>query len=228
MTENPITPKIQELRRTQRILKRQIQSRTADFEKAKESLQTEINKVKQIETELKTELHERTSDLARVTESLVAEMSAHAQAEQALRISKARHAEASNFNHAVMASMREGLYTLDTRGLATYINPAAERLFGWSSEELLGRKMHDIIHYQHPDGKAFPADECALLQVLRTGAALLVYEDVFIRKDRTFFPVVYSSSPIKSGGEIVGLVVVFRDVTTRKETEEALRRSREE
>jgi signal transduction histidine kinase len=51
---------------------------------------------------------------------------------------------------------------------------------------------------------------------------------VFIRKDGTFFPVVYSSSPITSDSAIVGLVVVFRDMTARKQTEDALRRSREE
>ena len=110
----------------------------------------------------------------------------------------------------------------------TYINPAAERLFGWSSTELLGRKMHDVTHYQHPDGRPFPADECAGLQVLQKGTVLSDYEDVFIRKDGTFFPVVYSSSPIKSGGGIVGLVVVFRDMTAQKQAEEALYRSREE
>ena len=62
--------------------------------------------------------------------------------------------EASKFNQAVMASMSEGLYTIDAQGLVTYINPAAERLFGWSSAELLGRKMHDVTHYQYPDGRA--------------------------------------------------------------------------
>jgi PAS domain S-box-containing protein len=110
-----------------------------------------------------------------------------------------------------MANMGEGLYALDSRGLVTYINPAAERLFGWSSAELLGRKMHDVTHYQHPDGRPFPADECAGLQVLQKGTVLSDYEEVFIRKDGTFFPVVYSSSPIKSDGTAVGLVVVFRD-----------------
>jgi PAS domain S-box-containing protein len=135
--------------------------------------------------------------------------------------------EASNFNQAIMASMGEGLYTIDTQGLVTYINPAAEQLFGWSSAELLGRKMHDVTHYQHPDGRPFPAHECAGLQVLLKGTALTDHEDVFIRKDGTFFPVVYSSSPITSDRGIVGLVVVFRDITARKQGQEARRRSGE-
>lgn len=148
-------------------------------------------------------------------------------AEQALRRTEAQERQASKFNQAVMANMGEGLYTLDTRGLVTYINPAAERLFGWSSAELLGRKMHDVTHFRYPDGRPFPADECAGLQVLQAGKVLSNHEDVFIRKDGTFFPVVYSSAPIASDNGIVGLVVVFRDVTARKQTEEALRRSRE-
>ena len=61
------------------------------------------------------------------------------------------------------------------------------------------------------------------LQVLLTGVPLVNYEDVFIRKDGSFFDVVYSASPIRSGDEITGLVVVFRDVTEQKRAEDALR-----
>ena len=123
-----------------------------------------------------------------------------------------------------MANMGEGLYTVDTQGLLTYINPAAERLFGWSSAELLGRKMHDMTHYQHPDGTPFPASECSGLQVLQRGLLLSNHEDVFIRKDKTFFPVMYSAAPIRSEGAIVGVVVVFRDVSARKNAEAEIRR----
>jgi PAS domain S-box-containing protein len=145
--------------------------------------------------------------------------------EQALRGSEEQLRLALQFNQAVMANMGEGLYVLDTGGLVTYINPTAERLFGWSSAELLGRKMHDVTHYRHADGTPFPADECPGLQVLQEGVALADHEDVFIRKDGTFFHVVYSSSPIRLEGAVVGLVVVFRDVTTQKQAEEAVQRS---
>ena len=145
--------------------------------------------------------------------------------EQALRESEEQLRLALQSNQAVMANMGEGLYVLDAGGLVTYINPTAERLFGWSSAELLGRKMHDVTHYKHIDGTPFPADDCPGLQVLQRGVVLADHDDVFIRRDGTFFPVTYSSAPIKSDGTIVGLVVVFRDVTERKRAEQDLERS---
>jgi PAS domain S-box-containing protein len=189
---------------------------------------TDITRRKRAEESLELQVQARTAELLKVNDALQIEIAERAQAEQAVRESEEQVRHTLEFNQAVMANMGEGLYALDTRGLVTYINPAAERLFGWLSAELLGRKMHDVTHYQHPDGTPFPADECAGLQVLQKGTVLSDYEEVFIRKDGTFFPVVYSSSPIKSGGGIVGLVVVFRDMTAQKQTEEALHRSREE
>jgi PAS domain S-box-containing protein len=229
MNKKPILPKIDKLRRNQRIVKRQIEFRTAALEKTNESLQAEITRLKRIEKELKIQLQERSGEVARANEALLAQTSERARAEESLREREAQQIQTSEFNYAVMANMGEGLYTLDTRGLATYINPAAERLFGWSSAELIGRKMHDVMHYRRPDGRPFPVDECPGLRVLQIGTILSDHEDVFIRKDGTFFPVVCSSSPIRSDdGGIVGVVVVFRDMTAQKQTEESLRRSREE
>jgi PAS domain S-box-containing protein len=138
--------------------------------------------------------------------------------EQALHDSEERFRSAMN-------NMAEGLYTIDEDGRITYVNPAAEVMLGWIAPELLGGRMHDITHYKHPDGTPFPAEECAGFRVLRTGQEVRDQEDVFIRKDGTFLPVVYSASPLKRNGRTSGLVVCFRDDTKRRETEEALRRS---
>ena len=135
---------------------------------------------------------------------------------------------AKQFDDAVMENMGEGLYTVDNQGSLTFMNPAAEQLFGWTFGELRGRGMHDAVHYKHADGSPFPAEECAGLKVLRLGKTLIAHEDVFVRKDGTFFDVVYSSSPLREDENITGLVVVFRDVTARKQAEEALRQAHEQ
>ncbi|HYJ86387.1 MAG TPA: PAS domain S-box protein [Pyrinomonadaceae bacterium] len=127
---------------------------------------------------------------------------------------------ALEFDETVMLSMGEGLFTVDIEDRVTFMNPAAQRMFGWTLEEMLGRRMHDVTHRSRPDGTLFPASECAGLAVLREGTMLSEFEDVFIRRDGTFFDVVYSSSPLRGDGKITGLVIVFRDISDRKQTEE--------
>ena len=51
-----------------------------------------------------------------------------------------------------MANMAEGLYTSDSEGRFTFLNAAAERMLGWSEQELHGKPVHATIHFQHPDG----------------------------------------------------------------------------
>jgi len=138
--------------------------------------------------------------------------------ERALRESEERF-------RSVVNNLAEGLYTVDNQGLVTYINPSAEAMFGWTSAELHGKKMHDVTHYQHPDGTPFPAADCPGLQVLRTDASLRDHQDVFIRKDGSFFPVVYSASPLKIADQTAGIVVCFRDDTVRRQTEDTLRQA---
>lgn len=134
-------------------------------------------------------------------------------AEEALR-------RALDFDETVMSSMGEGLYTVDDEGRVTFMNPAAQKMFGWTMDEMLGRNMHDAVHHTRRDGTPFPREECAGLQVLTEGKGLANCEDVFIRKDGRFFDVVYSASPLRAGDKTTGLAVVFRDISERKQDEE--------
>jgi PAS domain S-box-containing protein len=105
------------------------------------------------------------------------------------------------------------------------MNPAAERIFGWSREELAGRKLHGAIHDRHPDGRPYPASECPLSRVYATGETLLRHEDVFFRRDGSAVQVACSNAPLVIEGRIAGAVLVAHDITERKRTEAALRES---
>lgn len=130
-----------------------------------------------------------------------------------------------SFTTAVNRSMAEGVYTVDDEGRLTMMNPAAERMLGWTQEELQGRDMHESIHYRDARGQSFPRHQCQLLKVVETGGVVEEKEEVFVRKDGNDFPVSYASGPIREGERILGAVVAFRDITEQKQAGEALARA---
>lgn len=96
--------------------------------------------------------------------------------------------EAEAFRQVVMDNMAEGLYTLDAEGLVTYVNEAASRMLGWSEEELLGKPMHETIHFQDADRHPIPAEACLLLEVRVQGRTLRSSDATFTPKRRVDFP----------------------------------------
>ena len=71
------------------------------------------------------------------------------------------HAE--RFRSTVMSQVADGVYTQDAEGRLTYMNRAASKMLGWTEEELRGRPMHDVVHFQRADGSPVAAEECALM-----------------------------------------------------------------
>lgn len=121
------------------------------------------------------------------------------------------------FRSIVMNQMLEGLFTLDERGQLTYMNAAASRILGWTVEDLLGKNMHDVIHFQREDGSPIPEEQCQLLKVRTEGRSIRMDDEVFTCKDGSMRPVSYSATPLSNGTMTVpGVVVVFRDVTGEK------------
>jgi PAS domain S-box-containing protein len=120
-----------------------------------------------------------------------------------------------DFTTAITGSLGEGVYALDLEGRVTFANPAATTMLGWSEAELLGRPMHDLIHFQRADGTPLPVSECPVHGVADPGDRVAVDDDVYTRKDGTIFPVAYTSAAISTGGRVTGQVVAFRDITER-------------
>ncbi len=130
-------------------------------------------------------------------------------------------------NELILNSAGEGIYGVDLNGNTTFINPAAQDMIGWSAKEILGRSQHAVMHHSRADGSAYPAEECRIYAAFRNGRVYHADDEVFWRKDGTFFPVEYVSTPIFEEGEISGAVVVFRNIAERKRAEEDLRESEE-
>ncbi|MGH7766167.1 MAG: PAS domain S-box protein, partial [Candidatus Binatia bacterium] len=108
---------------------------------------------------------------------------------------------------------------------ASFVNPAAEKMLGYRTKDLIGRRMHDFLRHARADGTPYPGEECPVCAVLKDGAVHPASEEMFQRRDGTGFPVDYLSTPIIEGGELRGAVVTFRDATQRKQAERALRES---
>ncbi len=123
------------------------------------------------------------------------------------------HKRNEEFRSVVMENMAEGLYALDVGGRVTYVNAAAAKMLRWAPEELLGKLMHETIHFQKEDGTLVPPSECPMLKVNSTGQSVRVTSDAFTRKDGSIFPIAYSSAPLHNDASIEGVVVVFRDIT---------------
>ena len=118
---------------------------------------------------------------------------------------------------SVMDSMVEGLFTVDARCCATYINPAAEKLVGWTREELIGRNIGELVLGESAD----QAEEFDVWrQILQDGREFRERVHAFRRKDGSSFPVIYNASPLRTRGVITGIVLGFRDDSARKQSRE--------
>ncbi|HEV2765055.1 MAG TPA: PAS domain S-box protein [Pyrinomonadaceae bacterium] len=128
-----------------------------------------------------------------------------------------------DLTRAITNSLGEGVFTLDPEGRVTFMNRAAEQMLGWKEPELLGKSMHETVHFQRPDGTPFPQAECPLLSVRESGVTCRVEDDAFTRKDGGLVHVAYTSSPVLTDGRVSGAVVAFRDVSERRRAEAQLR-----
>jgi len=131
--------------------------------------------------------------------------------------------EASRRNELILNSAGEGIFVLDAQGNTNFANLAATRMLGYEPDELVGQPIHKIVHHSRPDGTYYPAEECPIYATFKDSSVHSSSEAFVWHKDVTAVPVEYTSTPIRENDELVGIVVVFRNLTERKRTEEELR-----
>ncbi len=122
----------------------------------------------------------------------------------------------------ILTSAGEGIYGLDKNGRGTFVNPAAIAMTGWTEEDVIGQPVHAQHHHSKANGDHYPLRDCPIYAALNDGEIHHVTDEVFWRKDGSYFSVHYTSTPIWENGSIVGAVVVFQDVSKLKQAESEL------
>jgi PAS domain S-box-containing protein len=148
-----------------------------------------------------------------------------AQLEDLVKERTAELAKAKRQNELILHSVREGICGLDLDGRITFVNQSAAQILGWDPAELIGREAHSTFHHTQKNGCPYPVEECPVHSALTNGCTNYATEEAFLRKGGTPFPVEFTTAPIIEDGNIVGAVIVFRDITERKLAENALQES---
>ena len=186
----------EELTKLKTDVDRRVEDRTKELHVVAEKLRAELNERKQAEKALAQQAQElgRSKD--------VLELHVQARTQELQKLQKR--------NESILNSAGEGIYGLDLQGRTTFVNPAAAKMTGWRVDEMIGK----------PESEVF----CKAPEGLAAGQTTHPGEQTFFRRDGTTFPVEYVRSPIMEKDRLVGAVVMFKDITERKRTHDALAR----
>lgn len=181
------------------------------------SIRTDVTSIKQAEQilvrsneELEALVYARTDELINANIRIEAQIKAHQEAEIRLRESEEIFRSMSN-------AAQDAILMIDDDGTISYWNSAAVKIFGYSSEEAIGKNLHRLLapeRYRAGQAKVFS-------RFRETGEGSLIgkiSEIKSLRKDGTEFPIELSLSAVKIRGRWSAIAIV-RDITERKRTE---------
>jgi formate hydrogenlyase transcriptional activator len=128
----------------------------------------------------------------------------------------------------ILDSATEAICGCDSTGTCLFSNPSAAHMLGYDDPaELLGKNMHAMEHHTRKDGSPYPIEECPIYVGFQKGEDVHRDDEIFWRRDGTSFPVEYWSHLVIREGRTLGAVITFIDITERKQSEVALRKSEE-
>lgn len=132
-------------------------------------------------------------------------------------------AESEERSKSLLVSASDGIFGCDVEGNTTFINPSALEMLGYTEEEVVGKNIHSLVHHSYSDGTKYLRDHCPMYKSYAFGESAKVEDEVLWRKDGSRFAVEYSSTPLVKGDEVIGSVVIFKDISARKELEKKLK-----
>ncbi len=125
-----------------------------------------------------------------------------------------------------LASIGDAVIATDVTGRITFMNAVAEELTGWTLSDAAARSVPEVFNIINEQTRR--EVESPVAKVLREGMVVgLANHTILVKRDGTEVPIDDSGAPIRGAdGETLGVVLVFRDITERKQTEDLLRKSR--
>jgi diguanylate cyclase (GGDEF)-like protein/PAS domain S-box-containing protein len=126
--------------------------------------------------------------------------------------------ERKMYLEGVLGSAPDAIVTLDAQHCIVEWNSGAERLYGYSREEVIGRDIDPLVTNPETIQQARQ-----FRQIVMSGKDLPPVEAIRYRKDGSPVHVIVAASPILVRGKLTGIVTVYTDITTRKRIEEMLR-----
>ncbi|MBC8283908.1 MAG: PAS domain-containing protein [Nitrospinae bacterium] len=165
--------------------------------------------LQQINEKLEAKVDTRTYQLKSTNEYLKQEVENNIKAKEKLEQLYAQ-------NSTLLETAGVGIFGLDREGRTTFCNPSGAAMVGFTAKEQIGEIQHNLIHHSHSDGSCYKLEHCPINKTLVNGASYRISEDVFWKKDGSFFPVEYISSAVFERQEIVGVVVTFKDISLQK------------
>ena len=126
-----------------------------------------------------------------------------------------------------LASIGDGVITADAHGRVNYLNPVAETLTGWTLAEATGREVEQVFHIVNETTRT-PVEQPVRIVIERGLTVGLGNHTLLIARDGRERPIDDSAAPITdSRGQVVGVVLIFRDITQRRQGELLIEAARE-
>ena len=144
---------------------------------------------------------------------------------QNLYLAEQRQRQTEEEIRATFYSIGDGVISTDASGCVTRLNPVAEALTGWSEAEALGKPSEQVLHLVVEETRT--EVDNSIQRVLREGVIVkLANHSLLIARDGSERPIADNCAPVYGeAGEIAGAVLVFRDITERRQAEQTLRDS---
>lgn len=124
-------------------------------------------------------------------------------------------------SEAVFQSLGEGVVVTNREGVVQRTNRRAAQLLGWKMNDMLGRSWLDVVKPSDEEGKALPLERTPLYVALQTGKHVHERSLLYQRFDESRLPVSVTAAAVLLRGQVVGAVLVFRDITEERAIDRA-------